>query len=163
MRFVNRWRMPLIFVVSGVRIMLALGNALARRLCPRPRCAACLLPLAFGMVVLVPPQVYPLSGIYRGQFTGSFLDWLLDAFDGGSIRAGNIELAPSVVPGLRARCSPSPLLPCLLWARSDAGRAASPDRAGQRLASARTGLQWLMVRRRSSPPPILWLAPPHLA
>ena len=26
MRFVNRWRMPLIFVVSGAAIMLALGS-----------------------------------------------------------------------------------------------------------------------------------------
>ena len=50
MRFVNRWRMPLLFVVSGGAIVLALGlrtpGAFAL-----DRLRRLLLPLAFGMIV----------------------------------------------------------------------------------------------------------------
>ena len=41
MRFVNRWRMPLLFMVSGAAIALALGVALARQPSPSIACAAC--------------------------------------------------------------------------------------------------------------------------
>ena len=78
MRFLNRWRMPLIFVVSGAAIMLALGTRSPAAFA-RDRLRRLLVPLVFGMVVLVPTQVY-LERLYRGQFHGSFLDWLPPAF-----------------------------------------------------------------------------------
>src|SRR6476660_5380811 len=80
MRFLNRWRMPLIFVVSGAAVTLALG---ARKpgAFVLDRLKRLLLPLVFGMIVLVPPQVY-LERLYRGQFTGSFLQWLPQMFNG---------------------------------------------------------------------------------
>ena len=137
MRFLNRWRMPLIFVVSGrpscwrwaTRSPAAFARDRVRRL---------LVPLAFGMVVLVPPQVY-LERLYRGQFHGSFLDWLPQAF-AGVYPAGNMSwhhlwfLAYVLVLTFV-------LLPYFLWARSDAGRAAHARVAR---VVARTGLQWLM-------------------
>ena len=70
MRFVNRWRMPLIFVVSGAAIALALGSRSPRTF-TLDRVKRLLVPLVFGMVVIVPPQIY-LERLYRGQFTGSF-------------------------------------------------------------------------------------------
>src|SRR5215475_3572637 len=72
MRFVNRWRMPLIFVVSGGAIMLALGSRSAG-VFSLDRAKRLAVPLLFGMAVIVPPRVY-LERLYRGQFTGSYLE-----------------------------------------------------------------------------------------
>src|SRR5690349_10524957 len=151
MRFVNRWRMPLIFVVSGAAITLALGTRPAG-VFALDRVKRLLVPLLFAMAVIVPPQVY-LERLFRGQFTGSFIDWLPDAFAGGSYPNGNVSwhhlwfLAYVLVLTFV-------LLPCFLWARSPQGRRAL-DTAG-RLA-ARFGLQWLMVLPLAAS--ILWLAP----
>jgi len=151
MRFVNRWRMPLIFLVSGAAIMLALGSRTPAAFA-RDRMKRLLLPLALGMAVIVPPQIY-LERLYRGQFTGSFFDWLPQAFQGGPYPIGNVSwhhlwfLAYVLVLTFV-------LLPCFLWARSPHGRLAL-DKAG-RLA-ARFGLQWLMALPLAAS--ILWLAP----
>jgi glucan biosynthesis protein C len=150
MRFLNRWRMPLIFVVSGAAIMLALGTR-SPAVFARDRVRRLLVPLAFGMAVLVPPQVY-LERLYRGQFHGSFLDWLPQAFV-GVYPAGNMSwhhlwfLAYVLVLTFV-------LLPYFLWARSAQGRAALARAA---LLVARTGLQWLMPLPLAAA--ILWLTP----
>ena len=151
MRFVNRWRMPLIFVVSGAAIALALGSRSPRTF-TLDRVRRLLVPLVFGMVVIVPPQIY-LERLYRGQFTGSFLDWLPQAFQGGPYPNGNVSwhhlwfLAYILVLTFV-------LLPYFLWARSEQGKAALA-RAGQ--MTARFGLQWLMALPLAAS--ILWLAP----
>ncbi|MBI2740615.1 MAG: acyltransferase [Rhodospirillales bacterium] len=151
MRFVNRWRMPLIFLVSGAAIMLALGSRTSAAFA-RDRVKRLLLPLAFGMVVIVPPQIY-LERLYRGQFTGSFFDWLPQAFQGGPYPNGNVSwhhlwfLAYVLALTFAA-------LPCFLWARSAEGRR-TLDQAGR--VAARFGLQWLMVLPLASS--MLWLAP----
>jgi glucans biosynthesis protein C len=151
MRFVNRWRMPLLFLVSGAAIMLALGSRTPGAFA-RDRVKRLLVPLAFGMIVIVPPQIY-LERLYRGQFTGSFFDWLPQAFEGGSYPNGNVSwhhlwfLAYVLVLTFVA-------LPFFLWARSPQGRR-TLDKA-RRLA-ARFGLQWLTVLPLAAS--ILWLAP----
>jgi surface polysaccharide O-acyltransferase-like enzyme len=150
MRFLNRWRMPLIFLVSGAAVMLALGDRTPGAFV-RDRLKRLLLPLAFGMVVIVPPQVY-LERLYRGQFTGSFLQWLPHAFD-GVYPQGNLSwhhlwfLAYVLVLTLV-------LLPVFLWARSASGKAAVAQ-AGR--IAARFGLQWLMVLPLAAS--TLWLVP----
>jgi glucans biosynthesis protein C len=150
MRFLNRWRMPLIFVVSGAAVMLALGAHTPGRFIV-DRLKRLLLPLAFGMVVLVPPQVY-LERLYRGQFSGSFLQWLPQAFD-GTYPGGNTSwhhlwfVAYVLVLTLV-------LLPCFLWARSASGQAALVT-AGH--AATRHGLHWGMALPLAAA--ILWLAP----
>jgi hypothetical protein len=150
MRFLNRWRMPLIFVVSGAAIMLALGTRTPGSF-TADRLKRLGLPLVFGMIVLVPPQVY-LERLYRGQFTGSFLQWLPQAFN-GTYPNGNTSwhhlwfLAYVLVLTLV-------LLPFFLWARSEAGRN-TLSRAGR--FTARTGLQWAMVLPLAAA--ILWVAP----
>jgi glucan biosynthesis protein C len=151
MRFVNRWRMPLIFVVSGAAIALALGSR-APRTFALDRVRRLLVPLVFGMIVIVPPQIY-LERVYRGQFTGSFVEWLPQAFQGGPYPNGNVSwhhlwfLAYVLVLTFV-------LLPYFLWARSEPGKAALA-RAGQ--VTARFSLQWLMVLPLGAS--ILWLAP----
>jgi glucan biosynthesis protein C len=150
MRFLNRWRMPLIFLVSGAAIMLALGDRTPGAFV-RDRLKRLLLPLAFGMVVIVPPQVY-LERLYRGQFTGSFLEWLPQAFR-GVYPAGNLSwhhlwfLAYVLVLTLV-------LLPVFLWARSASGQAAVA-RIGR--TAARFSLHWAMVLPLAAS--TLWLAP----
>jgi peptidoglycan/LPS O-acetylase OafA/YrhL len=151
MRFLNRWRMPLIFVVSGAAIMLALGSRSPGGFAV-DRLRRLAVPLLFGMIVIVPPQVY-LERLYRGQFTGSFLEWLPHAFQGGAYPDGNLSwhhlwfLAYVLVLTFV-------FLPFFLWARSVHGRAALE--AAGRLA-ARHGLQWLTVLPLAAS--ILWLAP----
>ncbi|MBI3198411.1 MAG: acyltransferase [Rhodospirillales bacterium] len=151
MRFLNRWRMPLLFLVSGAAIMLALGDRTSGGFVV-DRLKRLLLPLAFGMLVIVPPQVY-LERLYRGQFTGSFFDWLPQAFSGGAYPNGNFSwhhlwfLAYVLVLTLV-------LLPVFLWARSPAGRDIV-EGAGR--TAARFGLQWLTVLPLAAS--ILWLAP----
>lgn len=119
MRFVNRWRMPLIFLVSGGAIVLALGRRSPGAFAV-DRLRRLLLPLAFGMVVLVPPQVYA-ERHFSGQFAGSFLEWLPEAFR-GTYPAGNLSwhhlwfVAYVLVLTFV-------LLPCFLWARSELGQA----------------------------------------
>ena len=150
MRFLNRWRMPLIFLVSGGAVVLALG-ARPSGAFVSDRLKRLGLPLLFGMAVLVPPQVY-LERLWRGQFTGSFLQWLPQAFD-GVYPAGNTSwhhlwfLAYVLVLTLV-------LLPIFLWARGAGGQAAL-SRAGH--VVARTGLHWAMALPLAAS--ILWLAP----
>jgi glucans biosynthesis protein C len=91
MRALNLWRLDLVFLVSG----LALG-LLMRREAPalglwRQRSARLLLPLAFGMAVVVPYQAYAqaLAGGFIEPGFGAFLwryaqggPWPAGAFDG---------------------------------------------------------------------------------
>lgn len=150
MRFLNRWRMPLIFVVSGAAILLALGTRTPGAFVV-DRLKRLLLPLAFGMLVLVPPQVY-LERLQRGQFTGSFLQWLPQAFDGvypnGNMSWHHLWFVAYVLVLTLV------LLPYFLWARTASGQAAQS--AAGRFA-ARTGLQWTMALPLASA--TMWLAP----
>jgi surface polysaccharide O-acyltransferase-like enzyme len=150
MRFLNRWRMPLIFLVSGAAILLALGDRTPGTFV-RDRLKRLLLPLVFGMVVIVPPQVY-LERLSRGQFTGSFLQWLPQAFDGvypkGNLSWHHLWFVAYVLVLTLV------LLPVFLWARSASGRAAV-TRTGA--IAARYRLQWLMVLPLAAS--TLWLAP----
>ncbi|HEX6927708.1 MAG TPA: acyltransferase family protein [Gammaproteobacteria bacterium] len=90
MLFVNRWRMPLLFLVSGLAVSFLLPRIGPRELA-WSRAKRLLLPLVFGMAVVVPPQAY-LQSLYNGAFDGSYLaflhryftfqPWPAGAFDG---------------------------------------------------------------------------------
>jgi len=77
----NLWRMDLVFLISG----LAFGF-LARSQRPlsliRQRSARLLLPLAFGMAVVVPYQPYA-QGVANGLIAPGFGDFLLRYYSGG--------------------------------------------------------------------------------
>ncbi len=68
------WGMPLIFVISGASIFFALRSVGAVRFL-RDRVWRLLVPLALGIIVLAPPQVY-LTRLTHGEFQGSFLEFL---------------------------------------------------------------------------------------
>lgn len=79
MLWLNPWRMSLLFVISGAATALMLGrnggagSGLGRLLATRSR--RLLLPLIFGMTVVVPPQAY-LEVVEKLHYGGSYLDFL---------------------------------------------------------------------------------------
>lgn len=81
MLFVNQWRLPILFVISGMGTSYALakrnGNQYAAE-----RIKRLLIPLVVGIILIVPPQVY-FERLTNGQFFGSYLDfWPFEAFLG---------------------------------------------------------------------------------
>jgi len=90
MRALNLWRMDLVFLISGLALaLLQRGHSAAGLLAQRS--GRLLLPLAFGMAVIVPYQPYAqaLAGGYVSPGFGDFLlryysggPWPKEAFDG---------------------------------------------------------------------------------
>jgi peptidoglycan/LPS O-acetylase OafA/YrhL len=68
------WGMPLLFLISGASIFFALHPGGALRFL-RARVLRLLVPLAFGILVLAPPQIY-LERLTHAEFRGSFLEFL---------------------------------------------------------------------------------------
>lgn len=90
MLFVNRWRMDLIFLISGVSAAIMLAKAAPGSFL-RERSGRLLIPLLFGVLVVVPVQPY-CQGVANGlvepgfwQFLGRYYTgyaWPPKAFDG---------------------------------------------------------------------------------
>jgi peptidoglycan/LPS O-acetylase OafA/YrhL len=76
----SQWGMPFIFVVSGAALYYAVRPGRAGRFLAE-RCLRLLVPLALGLVLLTPPQVY-LERLTHHQFSGSFWEFLPHTFDG---------------------------------------------------------------------------------
>jgi glucan biosynthesis protein C len=80
LQFINIWHMPLFFLLSGSAAWFAMSLRPERSFA-KERVKRLFIPLIFGMVVLVPPQVY-IERIFRGQFEGSYFSFYLEAFNG---------------------------------------------------------------------------------
>lgn len=81
MLFVNQWRLPILFTISGMGTYYALNRRTGLQFASE-RIKRLLLPLVFGMLVIVPPQVY-IERIAKNQFAGSYFDfWPALAFKG---------------------------------------------------------------------------------
>lgn len=80
MEFLNQWRMPLLFVISGVGLTFALARRTAGQFVGE-RLQRLLLPLVFGMVVVVVPQVY-YERLAQGAGYTSLLDFYPHYFEG---------------------------------------------------------------------------------
>lgn len=79
--FLNRWRLAILFVISGIGTYYAIQNYSAFKFSGQ-RLKRLLLPLIFGMLFIVPPQVY-IERFTMLQFDGSYLDfWPAYAFEG---------------------------------------------------------------------------------
>ena len=90
MDLMARWRLPLLFFISGVGTWFLLSHR-------RPwafiknRLRKLLLPLLFAMAVIVPPQVW-LERVFYGQTDLGFARWwLTEAFTKGTYSEGNIS------------------------------------------------------------------------
>ena len=57
MTFLHQWRLPILFVVSGMGTYFALSSRKVREYI-KERSSRLLIPLLFGMVFIIPPQVY---------------------------------------------------------------------------------------------------------
>jgi peptidoglycan/LPS O-acetylase OafA/YrhL len=138
------WRLPLLFMISGLGTSFALGVRAPRRYV-RDRLRRLLIPLAAGMVLVVPPQVYVerVSAGMPGRlspidFHGSFLAFVPHAFSGVYPR-GNLSwhhlwfLAYLLVFSLVA-------LPLFLRLRSPGGRRALAALAAALVPGARVFL-----------------------
>ena len=81
MLFVNQWRLPILFVISGMGTYYALGKRSGKQFV-KERIIRLYIPLAVGMLLIVPPQVY-IERIVNLQFSGSYFDfWPSHAFIG---------------------------------------------------------------------------------
>jgi hypothetical protein len=85
MRALNLWRLDLVFLISGLSIGLLChgprqGQGAGTLL--KQRCRLLLLPLAFGMAVVVPYQPYA-QAVANGSIAPGFMDFLLRYAQGG--------------------------------------------------------------------------------
>lgn len=81
MIFLNQWRLPILFVISGMGTYYALGSRNLGRFIGE-RYLRLGIPLLVGMVLIVPPQVY-FERLADGDFTGSYYEFFTTiAFEG---------------------------------------------------------------------------------
>ena len=73
MTLLHQWRMPLLFLVSGAAASFLLRKLDVRKYAGN-RVQRLLLPLAFGMFFIIPPQVY-YERLFQGHTFGSFADF----------------------------------------------------------------------------------------
>lgn len=83
----NQFIMPLFFVLSAMATYYALRHRTGAEFL-RERASRLLIPLVFGIFVLIPPQVY-IERVSHGEFQGSFFEFLPHYFDGWYGFGGN--------------------------------------------------------------------------
>ncbi len=89
MWFLNQWRLPILFIISGMGTYYALRKRSGSEF-TLERIKRLFVPLVFGMIFIIPPQVY-LERIAKDQYSGNYLEfWPLEAFN-GSYPDGNIS------------------------------------------------------------------------
>ena len=86
MWWLHLWRMPLLFLVSGVGTFYAIGHRTSWQYV-KERFRRLYIPFTFGFFTLVPLMVY----VERIENYGSFLEYIPHMFDGGPYPVGNIS------------------------------------------------------------------------
>jgi len=72
--FIDRWHMPLLFVLAGMSTFLALGKRGTGRFALE-RVKRLLVPFVFGFFVLIPPQTW-YGARFNSGYTGSFWQYI---------------------------------------------------------------------------------------
>lgn len=80
MAFINQWRLPILFVISGMGTRFALSYRTGGEFISE-RTKRLLIPLLFGSLIIVAPQVY-IERITDGDFSGSFWQFYPYYFEG---------------------------------------------------------------------------------
>jgi len=80
MFFIHQWRIPILFVVSGMGTRFALTNKSGAGYI-KERFIKLFIPLIVGILVVVSPQVY-IERLALGKVTGSFFEFFPSFFDG---------------------------------------------------------------------------------
>ena len=114
MLFLNQWRLPILFVISGMGTYYALNKRTALQF-SMERIKRLFLPLVVGMLLIVPPQVY-IEKFSNGPFLGSSFDfWPSKAFIGvypeGNLSWHHLWFLPYLL------CFSLALLPVFLYLR----------------------------------------------
>lgn len=90
MLFLNQWRLPLLFVISGMGTYYALTRRSGFQF-TKERIKRLFVPLIVGMIFIIPPQVY-FERLDKGQFAGSyFFDYWPQVALSGAYPEGNIS------------------------------------------------------------------------
>lgn len=89
MYFVNQWRLPILFVISGMGTCFALSFR-SGKIFAFERLRRLGIPLVFGMLVIVPPQIY-IERIADGDFTGNYWNYYTTVAFVGTYPDGNIS------------------------------------------------------------------------
>lgn len=90
MLFLNQWRLPILFVISGMGTAYALSFRNSKQFIGE-RARRLGIPLLFGSLVIVSPQVL-IERWVDGDFSGSYFDWYLSgSFIDGIYPSGNFS------------------------------------------------------------------------
>ena len=87
--FFHQFRLALLFLVSGVGVAFAMRSR-DRKAFIRERSRRLLIPLVFGILVVVPPMVY-LEKLFIGAFDCTFASFYVSLFTQGTYPAGNLS------------------------------------------------------------------------
>ncbi len=87
--FLHEFRLALLFLISGVGVSFALRHR-NKALFMRERAVRLLVPLVFGVLVIVPPMIF-LEKQFIGAFTGSFAEFYPKFFTEGVYPRGNLS------------------------------------------------------------------------
>ena len=82
MILVSPWRLMLLFLISGIGLSFALKR-LSLRAVFKTRNIRLMIPLLFGMLFIIPPQLY-FEVLQKGQIEGGYMDFLTRFFGGDS-------------------------------------------------------------------------------
>ncbi|MBW1297046.1 acyltransferase family protein [Aquimarina litoralis] len=89
MLFLNQWRLPILFVISGMGTYYALSKRSLWKFNVE-RFLRLAIPLGFGMLVVVPPQIY-FERLATNAFTGSYFSYITSEAFIGVYPEGNIS------------------------------------------------------------------------
>lgn len=89
MEFLSEWRLPLLFVISGMGTFYALNKRNGRQFATE-RIRRLFAPLIFGMLFIVPPQIY-IERLDNGQFTGNYFQFWPSQLFNGAYPEGNLS------------------------------------------------------------------------
>ena len=87
--FLQAWHMPLLFLLAGAATWYALGYR-SRRQYIRERLFRLGIPLAFGILAIIPPQVY-VERLYQHRFSGTYFQFYPSIFTTGTYPHGNLS------------------------------------------------------------------------
>ncbi|MBN2426364.1 MAG: acyltransferase family protein [Calditrichaceae bacterium] len=80
MLFANQWRLPILFIVSGMGTRFALSSKSSTEYL-KERFIRLFIPLIVGMLIIVPPQVY-IERLTQGMKFDSFFHYYSQTFNG---------------------------------------------------------------------------------
>lgn len=87
--WLSRFRMPLLFFISGAGAYWALRKRTAWKFF-KERHNRLMVPLLFSMLVIVPPQVF-FERLFSGEFSGNYLQFWPSIFTSGPYPEGNMS------------------------------------------------------------------------